>query len=125
MASITIRNPEDDLKRCLRIRAAAKDESSIYFTAVGKAGLPHGAGILPTGRRLTAHGAAIDGVLYEDFCDLILSRDREAASAATRHATGRPLNEPSSTAKSPHSPARVRPPWQPATRATTRAAALC
>ena len=77
---------------------AAQDGASIYFTAVGEAELRHGVAILPAGRRRTALGAAIDGMLDEDFRDRILPFDRDAASAyaviaATRRAAGRPISQ--------------------------------
>jgi predicted nucleic acid-binding protein len=77
---------------------AAQDGTSIYFTAVGEAELRHGVAILPAGRRRTALGAAIDGMLDEDFRDRILPFDRDAAGAyaviaATRRAAGRPISQ--------------------------------
>jgi predicted nucleic acid-binding protein len=77
---------------------AAQDGASVYFTAVGEAELRHGVAILPAGRRRTALGAAIDGMLDEDFRDRILPFDRDAASAyaviaATRRAAGRPISQ--------------------------------
>jgi predicted nucleic acid-binding protein len=77
---------------------AAQDGASIYFTAVGEAELRHGVAILPAGRRRTALGAAIDGMLDEDFRDRILPFDRDAAGAyaviaAARRAAGRPISQ--------------------------------
>jgi predicted nucleic acid-binding protein len=77
---------------------AAQDGTSVYFTTVGEAELRHGVAILPAGRRRTALGAAIDGMLDEDFRNRILPFDREAASAyaviaATRRAAGRPISQ--------------------------------
>ena len=77
---------------------AAQDGARVYFTAVGEAELRHGVALLPAGRRRTALGAAIDGVLDEDFRDRILPFDREAARAyaviaAARRAVGRPISQ--------------------------------
>lgn len=77
---------------------ASQDGASVYFTAVGEAELRHGVAILPAGRRRTALGAAIDGMLDEDFRDRILPFDRDAASAyaviaAARRAAGRPISQ--------------------------------
>ena len=77
---------------------AAQDGTNVYFTAVGEAELRHGVAILPAGRRRTALGAAIDGILDEDFRDRILPFDREAARAyaaiaAERRAAGRPISQ--------------------------------
>lgn len=77
---------------------AAQDGAGIYFTAVGEAELRHGVAILPAGRRRTALGAAIDGMLDEDFRDRILPFDRDAAGAyaviaAARRAAGRPISQ--------------------------------
>ena len=77
---------------------AAQDGASVYFTAVGEAELRHGVAILAPGRRRTALGAAIDGILDEDFRDRILPFDREAARAyaaiaAERRVAGRPISQ--------------------------------
>ncbi len=77
---------------------AAQDGAGIYFTAVGEAELRHRVAILPAGRRRTALGAAIDGMLDEDFRDRILPFDCDAAGAyaviaAARRAAGRPISQ--------------------------------
>lgn len=77
---------------------ATQDAASVYFTAVGEAELRHGVAILAPGRRRTALGAVIDGMLDEDFRDRILPFDRAAARAyatiaAERRAAGRPISQ--------------------------------
>jgi len=77
---------------------AAQDGASVYFTTVGEAELRYGVAILPAGRRRTTIGAAIEGILDEDFRDRVLPFDREAsrayaAIAAERRAAGRPISQ--------------------------------
>lgn len=77
---------------------SAQDGASIHFTTVGEAELRHGVSILPAGKRRTALGVAIDGILEEDFRDRILPFDRQAARAyaaiaAARRAAGRPISQ--------------------------------
>ena len=74
---------------------SGQDGAQVYFTTVGEAELRHGVAILPAGKRRNALTTAIEGLLDEDFRDRILPFDRAVAE---------------------------RPPWQPATRATTRTA---
>jgi len=77
---------------------AAQDGATLYFTTVGEAELRHGVAILPAGRRRSALGQAIEGMLEEDFRDRILPFDRAAARAyasiaAERRALGRPISQ--------------------------------
>lgn len=77
---------------------AAQDGASVYFTTVGEAELRYGVAILPAGRRRITIGAAIEGILDEDFRDRVLPFDREAsrayaAIAAERRAAGRPISQ--------------------------------
>ncbi|MDP3239663.1 MAG: type II toxin-antitoxin system VapC family toxin [Reyranella sp.] len=77
---------------------AAQDGASVYFTTVGEAELRYGVAILPAGRRRTTIGAAIEGILDEDFRDRVLPFDSEAsrayaAIAAERRAAGRPISQ--------------------------------
>ena len=70
--------------------------TDLYFSAIGEAELRYGVAILPTGRRQTALGSAIEAILRDDFVDRILPFDSEAAReyadiAATRRSAGRPF----------------------------------
>jgi predicted nucleic acid-binding protein len=86
--------PAPQVEACL----AARDGTNVYLTAVGEAELRHGVALLPAGRRRAALGAAIDGMLDEDFRDRILPFHREVASAypviaAARCAAGCPISQ--------------------------------
>ena len=77
---------------------AAQDGTSVYFTAVGEAELRYGLAILPSGRRRTALGAAVEVILAEDFHERILpfggaAARAYAAIAAERRAIGRPISQ--------------------------------
>jgi len=77
---------------------AAQDGGKIHFTTVGEAELRRGVALLPAGKRRDALGAAVEGLLDEDFRDRILPFDRRAARAyaaiaAARRAAGRPISQ--------------------------------
>jgi predicted nucleic acid-binding protein len=75
---------------------SAQHGEAVYVTTIGEAELRHGVAILPAGRRRTALGVAIEGILAQDFRDRILPFDRAAAGAyaaiaAKRRRSGRPI----------------------------------
>lgn len=74
----------------------AQDAQDIYLTAVSEGELLYGVAILPKGRRRDGLGAAIEGILREEFAGRILPYDSDAAAAfaviaASRRAAGRPI----------------------------------
>ena len=77
---------------------AAQNGETLYFTTVGEAELRHGVATLPAGRRRSALGHAIEGMLEEYFRNRILPFDGAAACAyasiaAERRALGRPISQ--------------------------------
>ncbi len=86
------------LSELLRPSPAPQGEARNCFAAVGEAELRDGVAFLPAGRRRTALGVAIDGMLEEDIRDRMLPFDREAARAfaaiaAKRRVAGRPISQ--------------------------------
>lgn len=75
---------------------AGQAATSLFLTAVNEAELRYGVAIMPAGARRDAVGAAIDGLLREDFGGRVLPFDSGAAAvyatlAAGRRAIGRPV----------------------------------
>ena len=75
---------------------ADQPDASVFISAVTEAELRYGVALLPTGKRRSALGAAIDDMLSEDFAGRILRFDSASAAAfaeiaAVRRQAGRPI----------------------------------
>lgn len=71
----------------------------LYLSTISEAELRYGIEILPLGKRRERLRSEVEGMLREDFAGRILPFDQAAAQAyaviaATRRATGRPINHP-------------------------------
>lgn len=93
--SETLRSdPSPDVARWLAMQPA----STLFTTAITKAELLYGVGLMPKGQRRTALHVAIARILTQLLLDRILPFDSDAAEvyfriAASRRAMGRPIAE--------------------------------